>query len=243
MSLSITLIIIIVTVLVSMGGFNNQKIIDDLIFYPPAISRRNQWYRFFSCGLIHADWGHLIFNMYALFIFGIGQSNGREPHLATSGELGFSGPVPVEFAFKDIFGQKAGIFYLLMYIAALAICLLPTYFKNKDNYHYRSLGASGAVSAVIFSYVMLNPLSGMGLLFIPIFIPSFLFAIIYLAVSSWLAKRGTGNINHSAHIWGAIFGIVFLVVAAKLFGSYPVLEEFIDKIRNADLSQLVRFGY
>ncbi|HKZ68018.1 MAG TPA: rhomboid family intramembrane serine protease, partial [Chitinophagaceae bacterium] len=70
MELSITLIIVIVTALVSIGAFNNQKIMEDLIFYPPAVSQRNQWYRFFSCGLIHADWGHLIFNMLALYLFG-----------------------------------------------------------------------------------------------------------------------------------------------------------------------------
>ena len=69
MELSITLILVIITSLISIGGFNNQKVIDDLIFYPPAISRRNQFYRFFTCGLIHADWGHLIFNMLAPYLF------------------------------------------------------------------------------------------------------------------------------------------------------------------------------
>ena len=70
MELSITLVIVIITSIVSFGGFNNQKIIDDLIFYPPAVTHRNQWYRFFSCGLIHADAAHLIFNMLSLYLFG-----------------------------------------------------------------------------------------------------------------------------------------------------------------------------
>ena len=105
MQLSITLIIIIVTTLVSIGGFSSHKVIDDLIFYPPAVSKQKQWWRFFTCGLIHADFGHLILNMYALYIFG-GQ---------------------VEKAFASIFGQYGNFIYLLMYISALVVCLLPTY--------------------------------------------------------------------------------------------------------------------
>ena len=134
---------------------------DDLIFYPPAVSKRNQWYRFFTCGFIHADWGHLLFNMYALYLFGAGQRKDG-----------------VEYIFKSVFAEKGTILYLIMYIAALGVCLLPTYIKNKDNYHYRSLGASGAVSAVVFAYMMFDPMRGMGLIFLPIYIPVFLFVII-----------------------------------------------------------------
>jgi len=225
MELSITLVIIIITVLVSIGAFNNQKIMDDLIFYPPAISKRNQWYRFFSCGLIHANWAHLLFNMFALYIFGAGQHKDG-----------------VEYIFKMVFNDKGVILYVVMYIAALAVCLLPTYARNKNNYHYRSLGASGAVSAVVFAYMLFDPMRGMGLLFLPIYIPGFLFGILYLLISSWLEKRGGGNVNHSAHIWGAVFGILFVIVACKLFSDYPVLQEFIEQVKNTDPSQLIRFG-
>src|SRR5881396_3620298 len=167
MELSITLIIVIITCLVSIGGFNNHKIINDLIFYPPAISENNQWYRFFSCGLIHADAGHLIFNMLALYIFGAGQHK-----------------TGVEYTFVSIFGANGKWIYLLMYIMALGACLIPTYTKNKDNYHYRSLGASGAVSAVVFVKILFEPIMGVGLFFIPIFIAGFLFGIIYILVSN-----------------------------------------------------------
>src|SRR5258706_7731737 len=155
MEFSITLVIIIITTLVSIGGFTSHKIINDLIFYPPAVSEQGQWYRFLTCGLIHADIGHLILNMYALYIFGIN----------------------VEKAFLDIFGQYGNIIYLLMYISALVVCLLPTYKKHKNNTYYRSLGASGAVSAVVFCFIMLFPLAKLGLLFIPILIPGFIFGI------------------------------------------------------------------
>lgn len=225
MDLSITLVIIIVTTLVSLGGFSNHKIIDDLIFYPPAISERNQWYRFITCGVIHADWGHLLFNMYALYIFGAGQNK--------------SG---VEYIFREIYGDKGPILYLVMYIVALAVCLIPTYTKHKDDYGYRSLGASGAVSAVVFAYILFYPVSGMGIIFLPLFIPGFLFGALYLLLSSWFAKKGHGNINHSAHIWGAVFGVAFIIVACRLFSDYPVLRAFIEQVRNMDLSRIITFG-
>ncbi|MGC4036422.1 MAG: rhomboid family intramembrane serine protease [Chitinophagaceae bacterium] len=226
MEISITLIIIIITCIVSISAFSNAKITDDLIFYPPAVSQHNQWYRFFTCGFIHADWAHLFFNMYVLYAFGAGQRN--------------SG---VEFIFKEIFDSKGGFLYVVMYIAALAICLIPTYNKNKDNYGYRSLGASGAVSAVVFAYMLFNPMRGMGLLFLPIYIPGFLFGILYLAVSSWWDRRGGGNINHSAHIWGAIFGIVFVIFVCRVFSDFPVLQNFIDQVKNTRLSNLIQFGH
>lgn len=208
MELSITLILVIITALVSIAGFSNQKVIDDLIFYPPAVSKRNQFYRFFTCGLIHADWGHLIFNMLALYLFG------KE----------------VEKAFIDIFGMTGRYIYLLMYVSALLISILPTYFRHKDNYHYKSLGASGAVSAVIFAGLMLAPETEVYIFFIPIPIPGFIFAPLYLLISALLDKRGRDNINHSAHIWGAIYGLLFVIVAGKLV-DYNAIETGFERIK------------
>jgi membrane associated rhomboid family serine protease len=224
MELSITLVIIIVTSLVSVGAFNNQKMMDDMIFYPPAVNR-GQWYRFFSCGLIHADFAHLLFNMYALYVFGAGQRQ--------------SG---VEYRFIEIFGENGKWIYLLMYLLALGASLLPTYTKHKNNYHYRSLGASGAVSAVVFTYILLEPVTHLGLILIPIYIVGFLFGFIYLFISGWLDKRGTDHINHSAHIFGALFGIGFTIVACRLFSDYPVVQHFIDQVRNIDPSDIIKFG-
>lgn len=203
---------------------------NDLIFYPPSV-KRGQWYRLFSCGLIHADWGHLIFNMFALYIFGEGRINTSMGPIYTG----------VEFQFVEIFGTKGKLIYILMYVLALGASILPTYSKNKDNYHYRSLGASGAVSAVIFASILFRPLVGMGLFFIPIYIAGFLFGIIYLVVSSWLDKRGGDNINHSAHIFGAIFGVAFTAIACKLV-DYPVLTYFIEQIKNMDPKDIIQFG-
>ena len=208
MELSITLILVIITTLISIGGFNNQKMIDDLIFYPPAVAKRNEYYRFFTCGLIHADWGHLIFNMLALYMFGKG----------------------VEEGFVALLGSSGRYVYLLMYVSALLVSLLPTYSSNKENYHYRSLGASGAVSAVIFAGLMLAPETEVFIFFIPIPIPGFIFAPLYLLISFWLDKRGGGNINHSAHIWGAIYGLLFIVVTGRLI-NYNVVELGLERIK------------
>lgn len=207
--LSITLIIVIITSLVSISAFSNAKLMEDLIFYPPAVSRRNQWYRFFSCGLIHADWTHLIFNMLSLYLFG---------------EF-------VEEKFIEIFAEKGKIFYLLMYVLALFVCLLPTYGKHKDDYHYRSLGASGAVSAVVFAGLMVAPYVQVGFFFIPPIIPGFIYAPLYLIASAWMERQGYGNINHSAHIWGAIFGMAFIIVVGKFVADYNAISEFVEGVK------------
>ncbi|MEJ0106045.1 MAG: rhomboid family intramembrane serine protease [Bacteroidota bacterium] len=209
MDLSITVIIVIITCLVSIGGFSNPRIINDLIFYPPAISQQNQWYRFFSCGLIHADWGHLFFNMFSLYLFGRF----------------------VETKFIEIFDDKGKLFYILLYVGALAVSLLPTYSKHKNDSSYRSLGASGAVSAVVFAGLMIAPYVEVGFFFIPPIIPGFIFAPLYLIASVMLERKGGGNINHSAHIWGALFGVAFIIVIGKFVGNYNAITEFINGVK------------
>lgn len=207
--MTITLSIIILTALVSFSAFSNDKLMNDLIFYPPAVSRRNQWYRFFSCGLIHADIPHLVFNMLSLYLFG----------------------QIVEDQFVQIFGNKGKLLYLALYVTALLVCLLPTYFKNKDNYHYRSLGASGAVSAVVFAGLLIAPWIEVGFFVIPPFIPGFIFGPLYLIITYVLDKRGGDNINHSAHYWGALYGVGFLIVAGKLIGNYDAVQGFFRGIQ------------
>jgi len=206
MTLSITLIIIIITCLISITAFSNDKVFDDLIFYPPAIANQNQFYRFFTCGFIHADYAHLFFNMYSLYMFG-----------------GL-----VENQFNFVFGSNGKWLYLLMYLTSLFFCLLPTYNKNKNNYHYQSLGASGAVSAVVFAFIFLDPLQKLGPIGLSerFMIPGVVFGILYLVISSYLDKKGKGNINHSAHIWGALYGIVFLIITGSFLAQHNLLQSF-----------------
>ncbi len=209
MNVTITLAIIVITSLISIGGFYNQKIKNDLIFYPPAITERRQWYRFFTCGLIHADVAHLFFNMYTLYMFGDA----------------------VESNFADIFGAQGKLLYFLMYVTALIACLLPTYFKHKDNAYYSSLGASGAVAAVVFAFIFLNPTTKMFLVFLPIPTPAFIFGVLYLIITSYLARRGNSGINHSAHLWGSVYGVFFLLIAGFVIAHENLFGNFIDEVQ------------
>ncbi len=212
MELTITLIIVIITCMVSIPAFNQQRMIDDLIFYPPAISKRQQYYRFITHGFIHADVLHLAFNMIAFYSFG--------ENLETV------------FNFNCVFGGLGKVFFLILYFTALVIASFPDYLKYRNSYHFRSLGASGAVSAVVFSMLIFFPQTPISLLFLPA-IPGYIFAVLYLGVSVYLDKRGGGNINHSAHFWGAAYGIVFTLVFCQLFSNnFDVYDNFLIQLKS-----------
>jgi membrane associated rhomboid family serine protease len=208
--ITITISIVLLTAVISFTAFSNEKVMDDLIFYPPSITNQNQWYRFITCGLIHADIMHLVFNMYSFYLFG---------------DI-------VEKSFGFIFGESGKILYILLYVSALIVSILPTYFNHQNDYHYRSLGASGAVSAIIFAGIFLYPTLGMGIFPIPFHIPGFVFGPLYLGISYYLANKGQGNINHSAHIWGAIYGIVFLIITSSFLSKMNVFENFYNEVFN-----------
>ena len=193
---TITLSIIVLTCLISATAFNNSKILDDLIFWPPAISIRHQYYRFVTCGLIHADIMHLAFNMITLYFFG------RQIEARWMGELGLPHYV-----------------YLILYVGALIAANIPTYLKRRDDYNYRSLGASGAVCAVLFAFILLKPWAMLQVLIIPV--PAIIYAFLFLGYSVYMSKRGGDNVNHDAHFWGALFGIVFtLAVRPSVFTTF-----------------------
>jgi len=208
--MSVTLIITVITVLVSLAAFQSQKVMDDLIFYPPAVTQKKQYYRFITCGFIHADFMHLAFNMISFYLFSDGL---------------------VEPAFISYFGEYGKPALILMYVAALVVCLLPTYFKNKNNQNYRSLGASGAVSAVVFAGLMISPLTQVGFFIIPPIIPGFIFGPLFLVISFYMDKRGSDNVNHSAHIWGALFGLAFIIIATKLYSHTDIVSSFVQDVR------------
>ena len=212
MEFTITLVIVIITCLVSIGGFSNQKVIDDLIFHPPSISRRNQYYRFITHGLIHADFIHLAFNMLALYSFG---------------EV-----LEQLFNYECIFGINGKIFFILLYVGGLIVASIPDYIRYRNNYQFRSLGASGAVCGVVFAAVVLLPKSGVGFAFIPgVSIPGYLFAVLYLAYCIYLDKKDNSKINHSAHLWGSLFGLVFTIVFVTLFGQINIWENFMEQLK------------
>jgi len=195
-SFPITLVLIAINCIVSFTAFSNRNLLGKLIFHPPAIAQHNQWYRFITSGFIHQDGNHLLFNMLTLFFFG----------------------QTLEPGFNDL--GLGPVLYLTFYLLAIIASELPTYFKHKNNSNYYSLGASGAVSAVVFALVLFKPWDMIYLqFFIPI--PFVLYAVGYLAYSAYMDKKGNDNIGHSAHFWGAVFGIVFMLITyPKAFGIF-----------------------
>ncbi len=201
----ITYAILFLTVGFSFYAMNNPEIKYKYIFHPYSINHYNQHYRFLSHAFLHGDYIHLAFNMYALWMFGPIVEKGVLPIL-----LGESGEPD----------KKLGmVFYILLYTGAIYASSISEYFKNKNNTHYTSLGASGAVNALIFSYITCLPMSQLGFFFIPM--PAWVFGILYLGISYYLSKRRTrnssvDNIGHEAHFWGAIYGIVFTLILGLL---------------------------
>ena len=186
-NITITLTIIFITGIISIAGFRQHKIIDELIFWPPAITRQNQYYRFVSCGLIHADYMHLIFNMVTLYFFG----TIMEAHY--QGELGL---------------QKW--YYLALYIGALIVSNIPTYIKHRNDTEYRSLGASGAVSAVLFAFILLSPWQQIIVIVFPV--PAIVYGVLFLIYSAYMSRKGGDHVNHDAHFYGALFGVLFTII-------------------------------
>jgi membrane associated rhomboid family serine protease len=199
MHLSTTVIIIIITCLVSVTAFYKPDELNKLLLWPAMMRERNQYYRFITSGFVHADWLHLGFNMITLYYFGR----------------------IVEVYFRELFGP--GVF-ILFYLIAMVVADLQTYFKYRNTYNYRALGASGAVSAVLFASILFNPWAKIYLFFIPIGIPAFIFGILYLAYCMYMSKRGNDGINHTAHLWGAIFGILFTVVLEPRVGAFFIQQ-------------------
>ncbi|MFN5031623.1 MAG: rhomboid family intramembrane serine protease [Flavobacteriia bacterium] len=189
--ISFLMIIIIVTVLVSLNAFNKSLVLDKMVYSPYRVKHEKEYYRLVSHMFIHADSVHLIFNMMSLYFLGSFLEN----------ELMFS--------FGSIGGEVH--FLILYFFGGLFSTLIP-FSRNQDNSNYRALGASGAVSAVIFAAIIWNPTMKLSLLFLPIPIPAYIFGPIYLAFEYWADRRGGTGIAHDAHIGGAIFGVIYVLI-------------------------------
>lgn len=201
--MSVTIIIILITVGVSVLAFRDHTLFDKLKFNAYAIKHYNQWYRAFTYGFIHADIPHLAINMFVLWSFG---------------ELLLQ-------LFNIIFEGNGILYFLLLYVGGLGFSTLFDIRKYNESPSYNAVGASGAVSAVVFASILIFPMGKISLLFIPIGIPSFIFGGLYLIYSAYMGKKNIDNVGHSAHFWGAIYGFV-LPIALK-----PILFlSFIDQI-------------
>ena len=194
MELSSTIIVIAVTVAVSLLAMNNEKLLDRLIFWPPAVARGGEYQRLVTYGFIHADGAHLLFNMITLYFFG------RVVESLITAKLGPLG-------------------FYIFYLVALIVSILPSYYRHREDSRYRSLGASGAVSAVLFAFILLQPWAMIFVFFIPM--PAILYAVIYVAYTLWADRQGRDSINHSAHLWGGAFGVAaILVIEPSIVGHF-----------------------
>lgn len=185
--MSITIVIIAITVIVSLVAFSNDELLNKLIFYPARMNSPAEYYRFITAGLIHADYIHLFFNMYVLYIFGEN----------------------VEYVYTAYIGKP--YLFGVMYFLALIAASLPAFAKHRNNYYYRALGASGAVAAVLFSFVYYAPWATLRLFWV-LPVPAIILAVLYLVYSAYADKKGQDNVGHDAHFWGAVFGFVFTFI-------------------------------
>ena len=192
-----TVALIIITVVVSHLAFSNQKLMSRLIFWPPAM-QKGQYDRFITHGFVHADGAHLLFNMITLFFFGS----------------------VIESFYRQYFFDLG---FALFYLGGLIFAILPSYLKHKNDFQWASLGASGAVSAVLFAYILFEPWKLIFVFFIPV--PAIIFAVLYVAYSIWSGKRGNSHINHSAHLWGAAYGVVVTILIEP-----RVIPHFLNKL-------------
>jgi membrane associated rhomboid family serine protease len=184
MTITMTLLLIATTVAISLAGFSNRTVVERLILSPPAVLRRHQWHRLVGYGFVHADGMHLLFNMVTLYFFGTFIENVLRPRIGSVG-------------------------YVAFYVAALVFAILPTLWRHRNDPNYLSLGASGAVSAVLFAFILLRPWQTIYVFVVPV--PAIVFAVLYVGYTIWAERTRRDKVNHSAHLWGAAFGVLFLV--------------------------------
>jgi len=176
-------IIFAVTIAISLFAFYNDDLYTRFILQPYSVSKGKYLYTLITSGFIHADWMHLLFNMMTFYFFA--------------------------FQLEITIGHWQ---FGLLYGLSLILSDIPTVVKHKNDFWYRSLGASGAISAVVFSAILFRPLDGMSLMFLPISIPAVLFGVLYLVYCSYASKKGIGNINHDAHFFGALSGVLITII-------------------------------
>jgi membrane associated rhomboid family serine protease len=198
----ITYIIIGVTVLVSYLAFQNHDLMEKLQFNAAKVIHQKQYYRLISHAFIHANWSHLLVNMFVLYFFGRG----------------------IEQNLGDYFANRATAYYLMLYFGGILTSNIWSLIKHQNDYYYNAVGASGAVSAMLFAFIFFNPWEKLYFFGI-IPIPGIVFAVGYLFYSYQMGKKSNDNVAHDAHLLGAIFGFVFpILLKPELF------TQFIDQL-------------
>ena len=191
--MSITILLIFITVIISILTWRNAYLFDNMRFNASQVVYGKEYYRLFTYGFLHGNWGHLFINMFVLWMFG---------------RL-------VEDAYAYWWGMKGIVLFLFFYLTAIVISTLSDVKKQKENYSYSAVGASGAVSAIVFASILIYPLQKIYIFFIPIGIPAFIFGILYLLYSTYMSKKQMDNIGHDTHFWGSVYGFLFTILFKK----------------------------
>lgn len=213
--MSITNIIVGLTVVVSLLALNNPSLMSKMLLNPYQVIQRKEYYRIFTHAFIHGNFLHLFFNMYVLYSFG----NLIET-IFTNQEV-FNRLFPS----MDFWGVSKGyLIYILVYFGGLMFAVLPSLKKHQNNPSYNSLGASGAVSAVVMVFILVMPTSNLQILFIPFNIPAFILGAAYLIYEYVMSKKGNTGIAHDAHLLGAVFGLVLILVVQPSMGLHFLNE-------------------
>lgn len=173
----------VLNIVLSLMAFYNERMYSEFMLHPYSVARGQKLWTVITSGFIHRDWSHLLFNMLSFYFFA--------------------------FQLEAILGHWQ---FALLYMASLILSDLPTVGKHKDDYWYHSLGASGAISAVVFSYILFNPLTKMIIFPIPIPIPALLYGVVYLVYCAYASRQSRDSINHDAHFFGAISGIMITIL-------------------------------
>lgn len=187
----ISYIIIGITTVLSFYAFQSPQVLSSLMMNPYYTHRHQQYYRFISSGFVHKDHMHLLWNMFSFYFFG----------------------TAIERQFQATFGPSGGVYFIALYILAIIVSDVPTFLKHKNDPGYNSLGASGGVSAVIFAFIIFQPLSDI-CIYIALCMPGFILGALYILFSWYQGRKSNDNINHDAHLYGALFGLIFCIVVA-----------------------------
>jgi membrane associated rhomboid family serine protease len=213
----ITFLLIAANVLFSVAGFYNPNLLTKTIGWPYYSKRNKEYHRFISAGFLHADWMHLFFNMFTLFFFG--------QNLEIIFTLSFPGGTWL---------------YLLLYFAGMVAADIPSYFKHQNDPNYRSLGASGAVSAVVFASIIFDPWSQLQLYgFIKL--SALLFAVVYVVYCIYMGKQNQDNVNHDAHLWGSVFGLAFTLLLVAILRA-DVFPYILQDLQNPSITGRTEIG-
>jgi membrane associated rhomboid family serine protease len=205
--MTISYIIIAITLLSSFYAWKNHNIFHNWIFNPYQVSTNKQYYRFITSGFIHSSYTHLFFNMFTFYFFSRA----------------------IETTFNQLYGSLGIVYFLILYLVGIIVSDIPTFLRHRNNPGYNSLGASGGVSSIVFSYILFFPTQNL-YLFALIPIPGFILGLLFVIYSYYKGNSTGDKINHDAHLYGALFGLVFTIIIEP-----NIISHFIDQLSNFSL--------